>query len=89
MLEVTGYFTAFDDGGYNRHLSLTMLTLSHIDLEDFSLHFPQLEFLTGLPFFSSGFRTILLRQGELGAKTPLHLTKWDLGGEMMSLNFFL
>ena len=43
--------------------------------------------LTGLPFFSSGFRTILLRQGELGAKTPLHLTKWDLGGGMMALSF--
>jgi hypothetical protein len=39
MLEVTGYFTGFDDGGYNRHLSLTVLTLSHIDLEDFSQHF--------------------------------------------------
>ena len=32
MLEVTGYFTGFDNGGYNRHLSPTMLTLSHIDL---------------------------------------------------------
>ncbi|MEI8027993.1 MAG: hypothetical protein WCI18_16705, partial [Pseudomonadota bacterium] len=42
---------------------------------------PQLEFLRGLwyaqslltgrTFFSSGFRTILLRQGELGAKKPL------------------
>jgi hypothetical protein len=39
VLEVTGYFTAFDDGGYNRHLSLTMLTLSHIDFKDFSQHF--------------------------------------------------
>ncbi|MEI8296204.1 MAG: hypothetical protein WCG04_06755 [Alphaproteobacteria bacterium] len=28
MLEVTGYFTAFDDGSYNRHLSLAMLALS-------------------------------------------------------------
>jgi hypothetical protein len=39
MLEVTGYFTGFDDGGYNRHLSPTMLTLSHIDFKDFSQHF--------------------------------------------------
>jgi len=38
-VEVTGYFTAFDDRSYNRHLSLTMLTLSHIDFKDFSQHF--------------------------------------------------
>ena len=39
MLEVTDYLTGFDDGGYNRQLSLTMVTPSHIDLEDFSPHF--------------------------------------------------
>jgi hypothetical protein len=39
MLEVTGYFTAFDDGGYNRHLSLAMLTSTDIDCKDFSQHF--------------------------------------------------
>ena len=39
------------------------------------------------PFFSSGFRTTFLRQGEFGANTPLHLTRWDFGGGMMALSF--
>jgi len=33
------YFTAFDDGGDKRHLAHTTLSLSHIDLKDFSQHF--------------------------------------------------
>ena len=54
----------------------------------------QLEFLMGLssvqvllshlPFFSPGFRIIFLRRVEFGAKTPLHLTRWDFGRGMMA-----
>ena len=39
MLELACHFTALNDGGNNRHLSLTMLALSHIDFKNFSQHF--------------------------------------------------
>jgi hypothetical protein len=97
MFEVAGYFTVVGDGCYNSHVAFTMLTLSHIDLKDFSQHFVPARVLRGLssvqlllgdfPFFSSGFRTTFLRQGEFGANTPLHLTRWDFGGGMMAFSF--
>ena len=39
MLEVAGYFTAVVDGCQNGHVSLAVLTFSHIDPKDFSEHF--------------------------------------------------
>jgi exosome complex RNA-binding protein Rrp42 (RNase PH superfamily) len=44
--------------------------------------------LGDLPFFTSGFRTTLLRYGEPGAKIPLHLTRWVFGGGMIALSFW-
>ena len=43
--------------------------------------------LVDVPFFSSGFRTTFLRQGEFGVNKPLHLTRWAIGGGKMPLSF--
>ena len=63
MLEVTGYFAAFDDGGYNRHLSLTMLALSHIDFKDFRQHFTPARVFDGALVFTGTFDGALVFTG--------------------------